>query len=180
MRKSAIALTLLLAVGGSGLTFAQQTPVSFEVSIFGGREYFDITGIDDDFLYGLRLGLTLTRRLEIEGYFDTVRTKDDAGLVDLDVDNYGLNLLWTDFETEDAHVPYILIGVGHGEVDGTGVMRDYDYWEFGIGYRYFYDRYFGLRIDARTLGTNNDGNLGTDNFDVKATLGLSFVFGGSS
>lgn len=172
-------LVLCCTVVGGEMALAQNRPGSGEISIFAGLEAFDRKGIENDLVYGLRFGWNFTENIEIEAYYDRASTENQGGTVDIDLDNFGIDLLFTEFVTTDAHVPYVLIGLGHGEMDVGGVDQDYQYWEVGLGYRYFYNTVLGIRLDARTLMTSDSGDPGVDNFDIKTTIGLSFVFGGS-
>jgi len=180
MRISRVLMAVLCASIGGGLAVAENRPNSGEISVFGGAETFDQPDIDNASLYGLRFGWNFTDHVGFEIYYDTLSTEIQSGTTDLDIDNYGIDFLYSDFVTGDKHVPYLLIGVGTGKVTPTALNSDYDYWEVGLGYRYFFNRVFGLRIDGRALGSDDSGDIGVNNFDIKYTLGVSFVFGGRS
>lgn len=123
-------------------------------------------GVDDDPIYGGRVGFNITSLFEFEleyGYDKTHLTLEPDGVFappvfvgDLKI-QYFMGYATFNFG-HSRLVPYVTIGAGAAnlkpEIPATNTVSDTRFTAgFGGGIKYFFDPHFALRIDGRAYST---------------------------
>lgn len=165
---------------------AQNRRASGEIGVYGGYRVFD-ADIEDGLSFGINLGLNITDQSEVEVRYEFLETEIEGTDIDVDLDSFMIGYLFNyhpDGMLSSPHVPFFTLGFGRTEFDlaaaGLSFGDDFDFLYLGIGYRYFWNDYFAFRTDIRTIVYGDDGDIGgTDQIDVEAAFGITFVFGGS-
>lgn len=159
---------------------------SFEVSPFAGYNFFESDqNLEDDFVFGGRLGYNFTRNLGIEIVGEYIQTSVDdnaepwtkqgqftSPIDDVDIIFYHLDLLYH-LMPEKKFNPFIVAGYGFANYDPKINDHDMAFVSFGLGAKYWLTDNFGLRLDLRDNMVFDETihNLG-------ATFGIVFSFGG--
>lgn len=159
---------------------------SFEMSPFAGYNFFESDqNLEDDFVFGGRLGYNFTKNFGIEVVGEYLRTSvdDDAepwtrqgqftsSIDDVDITSYHLDILYH-FIPDGGFNPFIAAGYGFANFDPKINDRDMAFVSFGLGAKYWLTDNLGLRLDIRDniIFDETIHNFG-------ATFGIVFSFGG--
>ncbi|MCF8079982.1 MAG: outer membrane beta-barrel domain-containing protein [Desulfobacterales bacterium] len=159
---------------------------SFEVSPFAGYNFFEShQNLEDDFVFGGRLGYNFTRNLGIELVGEYLETKVDdnaepwtkpgqftSPIDDVDITFYHLDLLYH-LIPDGSFNPFVAVGYGFANYDPKINDHDMAFVSFGLGAKYWLTDNFGLRLDLR------DHLIFDETIhNVAATFGVVFAFGG--
>ncbi|TAN44491.1 MAG: OmpA family protein [Nitrospirae bacterium] len=150
----ALALFLMLPV----LSSAEIREGSFEINPYAG--YYKLHDTNRGGL-GLGLGYNVTKNWGVQLATDYVKSRANL---------YRGDVLYH-FMPEKAFNPFIMAGVGSAHKkpnNGTTYNRIME--EVGVGFKYFFNDYVGLRVDARGIMEKHSG--------FATTAGLVFALGG--
>lgn len=175
--KKYIFLILVLTLGITSPSFAQDKLAGFSVSPFiGGYVFEGDQDLKNRPVYGLRVGYDFTENWSAEVVFDYISTKyTGLGTSDsTDVFNYRLEGLYH-FFPDKRIVPFLAIGAGGQSIDysssvASKTMAALDY---GAGVKFYLADWLALRFDARHVLA-----FGSIEHNLEYTAGLSFFFGG--
>lgn len=174
-------LALVLAFSMSGSAFAQYGKAGqVELSPFFGINFPDSYGVinpNEAPIAGLRLGVFFSDSISAEVSGQRAFSEDSAGLTNIDMDGYRLNLLWN-VQTHARVRPFITVGAGYERFDSvtTGTQYDIGY-NGGVGFRFFAGDNAGVRLEGRYAFAKVD--TGTENWEknYEGLLGMFFLFG---
>jgi OOP family OmpA-OmpF porin len=161
---------------------------SFELSPFIGYHFFEEDqNLEDDFVFGGRVGYNITNRFAIEGALEFINTSVDdknqafttegqftTPITDVDMMSYHLDVLYH-FMPESNFNPFLAAGYGAAHYSPKINDEKLSVISYGAGAKYWLAENIGLRADLRD-------NLVLDEtfHNVEATLGVIFRFGGDS
>lgn len=180
MNPRALLVAVLLTGALAPAALARNEKGDWEFGAHLGPARWVDSNLENDPFWGVNAGYSFTDFFEIALNFDSLDTdpEDDPGDAELDFLTFDfiLNL------GEDAHRPFALIGIGRLGRDirrsilpGVSV-RDKDTAELidlGFGYRGYFGRLFGLRLDGRLSFTDDDGDgFSFEERDLRFSLGL--------
>ena len=181
MRRLTMMLVAFLLLAAGPAAAAEMR--TFELGVFGGF-YFadDDAGVDDDVVFGARLGYSFTPIHEMELVVDRVNTTfDSPSFGELDEEFTSVSLRWVfNFPVPSGRfVPYGAVGLGNmnDEVDlpGGGTSEDDDtLFTMGGGFRSFFGDNMALRVEGRLKGFETF-EVDQDNFEI--TVGLTWALG---
>jgi OOP family OmpA-OmpF porin len=161
---------------------------SFELSPSIGYHLFEADqNLENDFVFGGRLGYNFTNRFAIEGALEFINTSVDdknqafttegqfaTPINDVDMTTFHLDALYH-FMPDAKLNPYIVGGFGAAHYSpriSDNLMAIISY---GVGAKYWLAENIGLRVDLR------DNLVLDDKFhNIEATMGVIFRFGGDS
>lgn len=159
---------------------------SFELSPFAGYNFFESQqNLEDDFIFGGRLGYNFTKNFGFEFVGEYIRSAVDdksaswtrqgqftSPIDDVDIFFYHLDLLYH-FMPDKKFNPFIAAGYGFANYDPKINDHDMAFASFGLGAKYWLMDNFALRLDLRNHMVIDERihNLG-------ATLGIVIAFGG--
>ncbi len=135
----------------------------------------------DGWLYGARFGYFFTNTWSAEGSIQSFNTKTDypasAGLSndDVDIDSYRINALYN-FRPGQAFRWFLTGGLGREKTGGNALSSNDMGINAGAGARWYFGKYFGLRLDGKIVRINYDDVPAQHN--LEATLGVLWSFGG--
>jgi OOP family OmpA-OmpF porin len=147
----------------------------------GGYAFSESKDINNSVVYGLGIGINLTRKFGLEGSFDYMNTDSTSSGVDISIPIYRVDALYH-FQTEKKLVPFISAGFGTIDIQGTGVNNTDNLMSYGGGIKYFITKSLALRGDIRHIleMENTDRNNLIDFNDISNnviyTLGLNYMF----
>lgn len=159
---------------------------SFEVSPFAGYHFFESDqNLEDDFVFGGRLGYNFTRNLGIEIVGEYLETKVDDNaepwtkqgqftnpIDDVDITFYHLDLLYH-LIPDGSFNPFVAAGYGFANYDPKINDHDMAFFSFGLGAKYWLTDNFGLRLDLRDHLIFDE-----EIHNLAATFGIVLAFGG--
>lgn len=169
---------MALAVGYSGVTHAEHSGFSVTPGI--GLINFDSkrldADLDDAVLGSLGIGYKFNSPWQWELVYAVGETENETTSTDIDYQSLHLDALYH-FNEDSSINPYLAIGVGHVEFDVDGASSNIEESDinFGGGIKWTFNDLLALRTDVRGFDSFDDEDL-----DVVYTLGLQFLFGGSS
>lgn len=182
MKKLQVAFfALFLALSGSA--FAQQygKQGQVELSPFFGISFPDDYGIvkpNEAPIAGLRLGVWLSNSFSLEASGQRAFSEDGAGVNNVDMDGYRLNLLWN-LNTKTRVRPFLTVGGGYERFDSvpTGSQKDWS-GNGGVGFRFFASENAGVRLEGRYVAVRNV-NTPVEGWEknIEGQFGLFFLFG---
>ena len=161
---------------------------SVEVTPFAGYTFFDEQhNLENQPVFGGRLGYNITNRFGIEGTWDFTKTYvDDKSLTftrqgqftspisSVFITQYDINLLYH-FIPEKRLNPYITAGYGIVHYTPKINNKNLSVLDFGVGAKYWVAENISLRADVR------DNMIFDEHIhNVATTLGVVFAFGGKS
>lgn len=180
-----VTIVLLLPVSAQ----AEIKDGSFEVSPFIGYSVFENDqNLDDNLLFGGRLGYNFTKHFGIEVVVEHIRTDvDDKSITrtkegeygspmdDVNLTFYHLDAVYH-FMPDGRFNPFVLAGIGGAHYSPDISDGDMAVLNIGVGAKYWLSDRIALRVDLKdTMVTEivqeTYHNLG-------ATLGITFAFGG--
>jgi len=154
----------------------------WEVGVHLGRtRFFDSDALDDDGFWGVNIGYSVNDIFELAVNYDAVSTSGEAQIQDADLDFLTVDFIFNG--GKDAHRPFFLVGVGivNEEIvlsTPSGEVRtsvDSEVLDVGLGYRGYFTRKTGIRVDARFSFTDETGDgFGFDDKDLRVSYGLVF------
>ncbi len=168
MRRTSVIVIGLLVAAAARPAAAQEMKGTVEFSLFAGGLRWDLPGVKDGPMAGLRLGYNATENLELEAFVDRSRPSVDS-CCHVEGTTYGVDVLWNQRPGDRAPGLYVLAGAGWG----AGDYAELSFWDFGGGYRWRLFDAVSLRLDARVFPTDDRGKFGVDRFHYKVSLGLS-------
>ncbi len=156
---------------------------SFEVSPFGGYNFFEERqNLEDQFIFGARLGYNFTKHFGIEAAGEFLQTEVDdktekysregeftSPIDDVDITFYHVDLLYH-FMPEGNFNPFLVAGFGAAHYSPETINEDdMGIVSFGIGTKYWLMENIALRFDLRD-------NMVIDEtiHNIEATLGVVF------
>jgi OOP family OmpA-OmpF porin len=160
---------------------------SFEVSPFAGYNFFETRqNLEDDLVFGGRLGYNFTKNFGIEAAGEFIKTEVDdkienytkegqftSPMDDVDITFYHFDLLYH-FMPEGNFNPFIVAGYGGAHYSPETINdNDMGIVSFGLGAKFWLVDNVALRLDLRD-------NMVLDEtiHNLEATLGVVFAFGG--
>lgn len=161
---------------------------SVELSPFLGYHFFEEDqNLEDDFVFGGRVGYNITNRFAIEGALEFINTSVDdknqafttegqftSPIDDVKMTSYHLDVLYH-FMPESKFNPFVAAGYGAAHYSPKINNENLSVISYGVGAKYWLAENIGLRADLR------DNLVVDDTFhNVEATLGVIFRFGGAS
>lgn len=161
---------------------------SVELSPFIGYHFFEEDqNLEDDFVFGGRVGYNITNRFAIEGALEFINTSVDdknqafttegqftSPIDDVKMTSYHLDVLYH-FMPESKFNPFLAAGYGAAHYSPKINNENLSVISYGVGAKYWLAENIGLRADLR------DNLVVDDTFhNVEATLGVIFRFGGVS
>lgn len=181
MKKLQVAFfALFLALSGS--VFAQQygKQGQVELSPFFGINFPDDYGIvhpNEAPIAGLRLGYFFTNTVSAEVSGQRAFSEDGAGLTNIDLDGYRLNLLYN-LNTGVRVRPFITVGGGYERFSSvvTGSQKDWS-GNGGLGFRFFAGENAGVRLEGRYVAAKVNVPASSWEKNIEADFGLFFLFG---
>jgi OOP family OmpA-OmpF porin len=177
-----VILALLICALFSESILAEMQPGMVTINPhIGGYAFSESKDINDNVVYGLGIGINITRRFGIEGNFDYINTDSSSNGTDITIPIYRLDALYH-FQTEKKLVPFISAGFGTIDIQGTGVNNTDNLFNYGGGVKYFITKSLALRGDIRHIleMENTDRNNLVDFNDISNnfiyTVGLNYMF----
>lgn len=179
------AIVLLLPVSGQ----AEIKAGSFEVSPFVGYSLFENDqNLENNPVFGIRLGYNFTKHFGIEAVIDHIRTNvDDRSITgakegqyrgptdDVNLTFYHLDAVYH-FMPDGRFNPFVLAGVGGAHYDPDISDADMATLVVGVGAKYWLNDRIALRVDLRDYVVTE---LFQETYhNPGATVGLTFAFGG--
>ncbi len=169
----------------SSIGFSQLKDISFTLSPMAEYTWWDDqAGLEDDFLYGGKVGFGFGEYLELSGLYMTNRSMNtdfnsfgagiDAGLIpqrDIQIERYGgelkINL------SANAISPYFTLGTGIQSIRLENQGRNEQiYASFGLGMRLALTDRINFLIEGRALGFQNNTVNTLLTPDDQSTLGI--------
>lgn len=151
-------LTLVLFLAVPVLSSAEIREGSFEINPYAG--YYKLHDTDRGGS-GLGLGYNITKNWGVQLATDYVKSRANL---------YRGDVLYH-FMPEKAFNPFIMAGVGSAHKNArNGISYNKMMEEVGVGFKYFFNDYVGLRVDARAIMEKHSG--------FATTAGLVFALGG--
>jgi OOP family OmpA-OmpF porin len=156
----------------------------FEIGAYGGYGWLDDYGSfhpKDNGLFGGRIGYFITPNWSVEGSGQHLGTKSEFEPpappdVDVHIDSWRGNLLYN-LKPGEKFRPFVTAGLGSETFDAESYSKSSDMgWNAGVGFRWFFNPMFNLRVDGRYVGVKVD-KLDETEGNVEATAGLGFTFG---
>jgi OOP family OmpA-OmpF porin len=162
---------------------------SFEVSPFLGYNYFqNRQNLEDDYVFGGRLGYNLTEHFGLEGVWEYISTSVDdkaelfskqgeftSPIDSVKINMYHLDLLYH-FMPEKHFNPFIVAGYGAANYRPEKInYNDMSLISFGLGAKYWVADNLAFRLDLR-----DNMILDETIHNLEATLGIVFAFGGKT
>ena len=147
----------------------------------GGYAFSESKDINDSVVYGLGIGINLTRTFGIEGSFDYINTDSNSTGVDINIPLYRVDALYH-FQVDKKLVPFISAGLGTIDIQGSGVNNTDNLLSYGGGIRYFITKSLALRGDIRHIlemeDTDRNNLLDFDDISNNFiyTVGLNYMF----
>ena len=127
---------------------------------------------DDETFFSIGAGYRWNNPWQLELVYLAGDTETNAG--DFDFEQWRIDGLYH-IETENNFTPYWLIGAGENTFEELSADRDESFVNYGLGFKYAFNETVSLRSDVRGITS-----LDEEKTDVALTLGLQFLFGGSS
>ncbi len=181
MRRPVALLTLLLLQALGPAAEARNEAGDWELGVHLGTASFIDTEVEGDTLWGLDAGYCFTDLFELGLRYDRVSTTALGGTPGADLDFLTLDFIYN--LGEDAHRPYLLFGLGRLDVESKGAAAgsplaggyDTGVIDVGLGYRGYFNRTVGARLDLRlSFSDESGGGMSPDNRDWRWSLGLTF------
>ena len=179
-----VCMALILGMAGLAVQ-AGAAPYSkgcfYLTPMAGGIFYLDEPNVDDGVIIGGRIGYFFTKHISVEGAFDWAFSEFNGpppveAYDGLNVNHYFglLNGLYhfSPVLSDNLH-PYLLAGVGGGNLDTSRFSETGFAGNYGAGIQYVLSDEFALRIEVRHLLTTNISES-----NLIASLGLSLNIGG--
>jgi OOP family OmpA-OmpF porin len=188
LKKKMVPVLLAVALLFPLVAHAEIKAKSFELSPFIGYHFFEEDqNLQDDFVYGGRVGYNITNRFAIEGALEYINTSVDdksqpfttegqftSPINGVDMMSYHLDVLYH-FMPESNFNPFLAAGYGAAHYSPKINDENLSVISYGAGAKYWVAENIGLRADLRD-------NLVLDEtfHNVEATLGVIFRFGGEA
>lgn len=193
MSTTAKLLVLLLLLGmvsaGAGQAGVDEgdKPTISVTPYLGGAFWDKDMGLEDDLIYGGRLGLHFLRNLSLEATYGLATPEATVGGSDVDVEHFGADLVY-DLLPSSRFNPYLTAGWAQFDTKvGDLAIRNLNGWEGGAGLKI---RLMGnkathtnLRLEVRDVMADllPAGSFeGGYSHNLLTTAGLQFAFGCSS
>jgi OmpA-OmpF porin, OOP family len=194
-----IVMVVFLAGIPGTATFGEDQPESsettygraetWEFSPFIGRVYFEgKQNLQDSTIYGGRLAYNFSKRIGIEGSYETSRSHVDdrtpgvrskgqfrTPMDRVDLTFYHLDLVYN-LAPGKRFSPFAVAGVGATHYNPKISNKDMGTYGYGVGAKYWLKRDVALRVDLRDQVVSEVFKNSFHNYS--ATFGLVFSFGG--
>jgi outer membrane beta-barrel protein len=204
-----LAVSLLLA---TGLALPAGDKGDWELGVFTGyalvgdyegsrsdlrdrRITDDDLNLDDDLLFGARVGYFLTSKWSLEASFQHFSTEakfdrcvsrpcpgtpQETANPDADLDSLRFNLLY--HWRRDAKVaPFFTVGLGLEGTDIESVMDENDLgYNAGMGVRFLLGNRLSIRVDGRYVIADVSSPVDDFQASLQGSVGLSWMFGGEA
>ena len=192
MRKKALMLVAALILIATPAAAERGQDGDWELGGYGGIGFPDTYEPDsgpelnpqDGWLYGARFGYFLTDAWSLEGSIQSFNTKTDypasAGLSNdkIGIDSYRVNALYN-FRPGEAFRWFVTGGLGREKTQGSAISGSDMGINAGGGARWYFGKYFGLRLDGKLVRVNYDNDFPAQH-NLEATVGLLWSFGGAA
>ena len=181
---TALILTCAALIAMAASAIAGEREGAFSISPFAGGYTFDgVQHFNTSGVYGLLLGLDLTKNLGVEAVGDYVSTDGTRNETSINSMSYRLDLLYN-IMPDGPLVPYVAVGgggitYGHGS-DGLKISnRTTDATvNGGLGVKFFVTDSIALRGDARQVFVLESPDSPKYNWEY--TAGVTFLLGGKT
>ena len=127
---------------------------------------------DDETFFSIGAGYRWNNPWQLELVYLDGDTETNAG--DFDFEQWRIDGLYH-IETDNNFTPYWLIGAGENTFEEFTADRDESFVNYGLGFKYAFNEVVSLRSDIRGITS-----LDEEKTDAALTLGLQFLFAGSS
>ncbi len=165
--KKYISTAVALALSSS--LFATQ----IEVTPTAGLKLDDRGDFEEHSLSGIKVGAYVNKNYKVEFAFDygsELEYKDSKDVTD--VYKYSLNSVYL-FDTGTKISPFIMGGAGYEDYsDRVNELEEQPFLNYGAGLKYKFSETVNAQIEFRHFY-----NLGQENTDLYANVGIGFVFG---
>jgi OOP family OmpA-OmpF porin len=193
MTKKTLMLMAILALIATPAAAERGQKGDWELGGYGGigmpDSYDPDSGAElnpgDGWLYGARFGYFITQNWSAEGSLQSFNTKTDypssAGLSndEINIDSYRANALYN-FRPGQMFRPFITAGLGREKTGGGSPASSSDLgFNAGGGARWYFGKYFGLRLDGKLVRINYEDDFPDQN-NLEATVGALWSFGGAA
>lgn len=181
-------LGLVAADGVQAAIDDDDLPAVSVTPYLGGAFWDSDLGLDDDLIYGGRLGLHFLRNIALEATYGIATPEGTDGGPDVDIDHYSVDLVF-DLLPSSRLNPYLTGGWTQLDArpDGAIVTENLNGYGFGAGLKF---RLYGgnanhtnLRLDLRDVMADLPAGYGDGSgwsHNLVATAGLQFAFGCAS
>ena len=187
MGKRVLMLLAVLAILATPAAAEKGQDKDWELGAYGGLglpDDYDIANPQDGWLYGGRFGYFITDHWSLEGSIQDFNSKTDfdpslgLGNVKFGLRSYRLNLLYN-FLPGHSFRPFLTGGLGR-EITNSSFVDSSDLGlNVGGGARWYFGKYFGLRLDGRVVSIPYDEpELDTRQANLEVTAGVLWSFGG--
>jgi hypothetical protein len=181
IRPLSIVVVLTLLASSAPLE-ARNEAGDWELGVHLGRtRFFDSDELDNDGFWGVNVGYAFSDIFEVAVNYDSVSTDGGDDIPDADLDFLTLDFILNG--GKDAHRPFFLFGVGNIDQNrlvrtpsgNERIRRNTGVIDVGLGYRGYFTRLAGIRLDARLYFTDKDGSgFGVQAKDLRISYGLVF------
>jgi hypothetical protein len=171
---------LWLTAGLATPLAARNEEGDWELGIHRGRAHFsEEARLDSRNMWGGGIGYCFTDIFELAVNLDRLESESDDGFTSGDLDFLTLDFIFN--VGEDAHRPYLLFALGtlrqelRGSILGVPFVREetFGLLDLGVGYRGYFNRTVGIRLDARLFFTDDEaGGFGVSENDQRWWVGL--------
>jgi len=183
---TAAAMVMLIPASGQ----AEIKAGSFEVSPFVGYNLFENEqNLDDDLIYGGRLGYNFTKNFGLEVVVEHIRTEVDdrsttraregrylSPMDDVNLTFYHLDAVYH-FMPDGKFNPFVVAGIGGAHYSPDISDSDMAAINLGVGAKYWIKDNIALRVDLRDIMVTE---LFQETYhNLGATVGVTFAFGGN-
>ena len=127
---------------------------------------------DETSFFSIGAGYRWDNPWQLELVYLDGETKTNAG--DADFDQWRVDGLYH-MASDNNFIPYWLIGAGEHTLEETSGERDESFVNYGVGFKYAFNELVSLRSDVRGVTSLDEAQT-----ELAVTLGLQFLFGGSS
>ncbi len=166
---------------------------SIEAGLYTGYGFLDDYGqgtsalnLEDDILFGVRLGWWFTQSWSVEGSWQRLNTQTDFAAAAMlanrgvDIDSLRLNILYN-FNPGSSFRPYLTAGFGTESLDAGSVFDEDDSaFNAGGGLRWFVSPNWALRLDGRYVRADTGGPVNMEQDNIEVSYGLAWTFGGGA
>ena len=179
MKLKSLLGTCAVMVGVAGVAQAHDdldTDGKYSV-LFGAGKYMTDSdrGMDEGTAKEIGLGYRIDQHWAIEAIYTEIDSLKNDAAATVDGEMYRLDGLYH-FDRNGHWTPYLAAGVGKLDLDPVGAAGTSEtIANFGGGVKYAITKAASLRADLRAIYGDDDSDL-----DTLATIGFSYVFGGSS
>ncbi|HEV8377086.1 MAG TPA: OmpA family protein [Candidatus Polarisedimenticolia bacterium] len=189
MRKRMLILLAALAILATPAAAEKGQKSDWELGAYGGIGFpddYDIANPQDGWLYGARFGYFFSDHWSLEGSIQDFNSRTDfdpslgVGNVDIGLRSYRLNVLYN-FLPGHSFRWFLTAGLGREFTDSPFVNSHNIGRNLGAGARWYFGKYFGIRLDGRVVSIPYDkSQLDERQANMELAAGVLWSFGGAA